>query len=422
MNAEQQVQIKQMANAASDPADRLAARSLPATTQRDRTDFRADNVRVLLFTNSIAVGGMEEHVELLARHLDRQQFEVFAACPDWQPTEAFHQSLAAAADHTALITPDRRHGRRRQITETIRLARLLRKWRIQVMHMHSTTYRGQYWAFVAARIAGVKAIYVTEHLAPDAELPPRERWLRNLFSRMVSGIVCVSEKNYQARARHIYSPPDRTVVVNNGVDLDDFAPIAAETLAELRRLHEIPADAQIVGTAVRFEPEKGLQYLIDAMPAIKAACPRAYFLMVGDGSLRAELEAHVARIGLSERVRFVGFQSDPRPYLGLMNAFVLPVPVGSMSIGLLEAMAMERAVVITFGGKGEAVVHGESGFCAEPRNAASIAEYVIQILQNPALEQTLGEAARRRIEAEFSAQQVARSLGALYARVRKTER
>jgi glycogen synthase len=370
--------------------------------------------RVLLFTNSVAVGGMEEHVELLARHLDRDRFEVFAVCPDWAPIEPFSRSLGEAADHIALRTPDRRYGVRRMLLETFRLARQMREWRIQVVHMHSTSYRGQYYAFLAARLAGVRKVYVTEHLAPDRELPRGERWRRDLFSRMINGIVCVSQKNRQARASYLYTPPERTTVVNNGVDLDDFPPIPAETLEQLRARYLLPNNAQIVGTAVRFEPEKGLNYLFDAMPQIRAVCPDAYFLMVGDGSLRDELAAHAARLGMADYIRFVGFQGDPRPFLGLMDAFVLPVPVGSMSIGLLEAMAMERAVVITFGGKGEAVIHGESGFCAEPRNADSIAEYIIQILQQPELKNTLGKAARQRIEAEFSAQQVARSLSALY--------
>jgi glycogen synthase len=369
-------------------------------------------------TRVLPVGGMEEHVELLARHLDRERFEVFAVCPDWEPTEPFSRSLGEAADHIALRTPDQRYGMWRMLIETFRLARQLRQWCIQVIHMHSTSYRGQYFAFLAAQLAGVRRIYVTEHLAPDHELPRGERWGRNMFSRMISGIVCVSQKNYQARKTYLYTPPERTTVVNNGVDLDDFPPIPTETLAQLRAHHQLPNDAQIVGTAVRFEPEKGLNYLFDAMPQIKAACPKAYFLMVGDGSLRDELAAQAAQLGMTDYIRFVGFQGDPRPYLGLMDAFVLPVPVGSMSIGLLEAMAMQRAVVITFGGKGEAVIHGESGFCAEPRNAASIAEYVIQILQQPELKSTLGKAARQRIEAEFSAQQVARSLSALYTRTR----
>jgi glycosyltransferase involved in cell wall biosynthesis len=141
--------------------------------------------------------------------------------------------------------------------------------------------------------------------------------------------------------------------------------------------------------------------------------------MVGDGSIRQELEMQVHKLGLTDSVSFVGFQSDPRPYLGLIDAFVLPVPVGSMSIGLLEAMAMRCAVIITFGGKGEAVIHGQSGFCAEPRNPASIAQYVIQLLQDERLRKQMGEAAYQRIANTFSAQQVARSLERLYGSSRK---
>ncbi|MFN8568668.1 MAG: glycosyltransferase [Kouleothrix sp.] len=371
--------------------------------------------RVLLFTNSVAVGGMEEHVELLARHLDRARFEVFSICPEWEATEPFYQSLARESDQIAKVTPDRRHGLLDLPGEYLRLFHLLRTWRIDVMHMHSTTYRGQVGALLAARMAGVKRIYVTEHLAPDSALPWAERMVRAAVSHAVDGIVCVSEKNYQARAERIYTPAERTLVVNNGVDLDDFPPIAAATLAELRARHQIPEGALVLGTVVRFEPEKGLSYLIDALPAIKAACPNAYLLMVGDGSLREALQAQVAQLGLADSVGFVGFQRDPRPYLGLIDVFVLPVPVGSMSIGLLEAMAMRRAVVITFGGEGEAVIHGVSGFCAEPRKPDSIAEYVIRLLQDAALRKSMGEAAYQRIADTFSAQQVARTLGTLYS-------
>ncbi|KPV53054.1 hypothetical protein SE17_11880 [Kouleothrix aurantiaca] len=370
--------------------------------------------RVALFTNSISVGGMEEHVELLARHLDRSQFEVFSICPEWEATEAFYSSLAQESDYIAKATPDRRHGFIRVPKECLRLYHYLRTWRIDVLHMHSTTFRGQMYALMMARLAGVKRIYVTEHLAPDERLPLPERTLRSLVTHLVDGVVCVSQKNYEARAAHLYTPKHRTTVVNNGVDLDDFPSIPESTLAKLRTQLNLPADALIIGTVVRFEPEKGLRYLFDAMPAILAACPNAYLLMVGDGSLRDELAAQAQRLGFADRVQFTGFQSDPRPYLGLLDVFVLPVPVGSMSIGLLEAMAMRRAVIITFGGEGEAVVHGESGFCAEPRDPESIARYTIQLLQDPTLRTQFGEQAYQRVANTFSAQQVAKTLGALY--------
>lgn len=388
---------------------------VPASTAQSTT-VPSERLRVLLFVNSVAIGGMEEHVELLARLLDRDRFEVFAVSPRSPATEAFHHTMRDAADHASVVTPDRRHGIVSQTRELWRLSRLIRQWRIQVVHMHSTTYLGQSVALLAARLAGVRTVYVTEHLAPDASLPWINRLSRTVFSAATSGIVCVSEKNYKARLNYIYTPAKRTIVVPNGVDVRDFMPIPLDERTALRQSLGIPADAKIVGTVIRFEPGKGLSDLISAFPAILAACPTSHLLLVGDGLLRPDLEKQADDLGIRERVHFAGFQADPRPYLGVIDAFVLPVPVGSMSIGLLEAMAMERAVVITFGGQGEAVVHGESGYCAEPRNPGSIAEWVIRILRDEQMQLAFGQAARRRVEAHFSAQQVARVLGALYNR------
>jgi glycosyltransferase involved in cell wall biosynthesis len=137
--------------------------------------------------------------------------------------------------------------------------------------------------------------------------------------------------------------------------------------------------------------------------------------MVGDGSLRGELQLQAKRLNIEHRVHFVGFQDDPRPYLALMDVFVLPVPFGSMSIGLLEAMAMSLPVVMTFGGEGEAVEHGVSGYCAEPNDPSSIARYLTELLEDADRRRAMGRAARRRVADHFSSARVASSLADLYA-------
>jgi glycosyltransferase involved in cell wall biosynthesis len=82
---------------------------------------------------------------------------------------------------------------------------------------------------------------------------------------------------------------------------------------------------------------------------------------------------------------------------------------------LLEAMAMERAVVMTFGGKGEAVVHEQNGLVAEPRNPDAIADAVIKLLESAELRTKLGVAARRHVEEHFSAGTTARKLEGIYS-------
>jgi|SRR5579859_18272 len=393
-----------------------------STVQEQAHDADAPNVgvdaheriRVLLLTNSVAIGGMEKHVEMIARELDRTRAEVFTICPRWDAIEPWAAKLATVADHSMRCTPDRRYGYRLLARDTFRLYRQLRSWRIQVMHMHLTTYDGGVWALLAARLAGVKVVICTEHLAPERPLPPPQRLRRDLVSRALDHIVCVSLKNRQSREAYLYTPPAKTTVVNNGIDTIPYEPTPASEQAALRASLDIPEQAPVIGTVVRLVEEKGLPYLFDALPDVLAEFPDCRLLLVGDGPLRESLEQQASALGVRHSIVFAGYQSDPRPYLSLLNAFVLPVPFGSASIGLLEAMAMRRAVIITFGGDGEPVVDNETGLWSPPRDSKALAQAILHILRNPQLERRLGEQARERIDASFSAQNMADQLLGVY--------
>jgi len=391
---------------------------VPSTKQIDtdmqHSSAQHQHMHIAIFTNSVSIGGMEKHAEMLARDLDRSRATVYTICPKWEPVEAWAKDFAAASDGTARITPDRRYGLLAELRETVRLYRQLRQWHIDVLHMHLTTYYGGQWALLAARLARVPVIVCTEHLAPERPLSRPRKLQRDLVTRMYNRVICVSEKNRIAREQHLYTPPAHTSVVVNGIDVSRFTPTPPEEMARLREQYGIPADARVAGTVVRFVDEKGLNYLFDAMPRVLESVPNAYLLMVGDGPLRGDLERQATELGFRDRVIFAGFQSDPRPFMSLMHAFVLPVPFGSASIGLLEAMAMGRAVIITFGGKGEAVIDGETGLCPPPRDPAALAEAMTKVLVSPEYERQLGTNARKRIEADFSAQRVAEQLLAIY--------
>lgn len=373
---------------------------------------------MLLAVNSIYIGGMEEHVRLLARDLDRKRFVVHAVVPKWAPTETFSQNLELVADHVARLTPDRRYGLVAELRDALRLFRQVRRWRIDVAHLHSTTFGGQVLALAVLRMARVPKILVTEHLAPEVRLPRIARLVRNAVSRQVDALVSVSLKNQQSRRAFLHTPPAKSFVVDNGVDLERFALRLPANIAGSRAITAVP-DAQIIGTAVRFEPEKGLETLLRAFAIIHERRPATNLVLVGDGSLRADLEVLASALSISAHVHFVGFQSDPRPYLLDMDVFVLPVPFGSMSIGLLEAMAMERACVITFGGDGEAIVDGESGLFARPNDPGHLAATIERLLDDSAFRSRIARAARERVEGHFSSTRVAADLGALYEAVSK---
>lgn len=369
--------------------------------------------KVLILTNSVQIGGMEEHVRLLALHLDRERFRVTVGFPRWPPTDEFVPALAAAADDVVILTPDRRPGPQVQLHEAWRMYRHLRRGRYDVLHLHSTDWLGHNLAMLVARLARVPKIFLSEHLPPDGP----QRGVHRLAQRIRfwrATLVCISDFNRNERAKRLREPK-RTKVVRNGIDTSRFdEPIPEQALAAARLETGLDVHHQVVGTAIRFEAQKGVEDLIAGFALVAERHRDARLLLVGDGKLRDDFEQQVADLGLTDRVVFTGFRADPRPFITLMDVFVIPVPFGSGSIGLLEAMAMHKACVISFGGEGEAPVPGESGFWAEPNDPTSIAAYVGRLVGDAQERRRIGDNARARVERDFSAERVAREFEALY--------
>ena len=144
-----------------------------------------------------------------------------------------------------------------------------------------------------------------------------------------------------------------------------------------------------------------MQYLVDAMPAICAAQPDVRFLMVGDGSLQAELRDQVRRLNLADIVHFVGFQEDPRPFLGLMDVFVLPSHREGFPRSVMEAAAMGVPVVATdIRGCREAVT-AESGILVPIRNVPELTAALCGLVSDPARRSSLSSGATRLARDQF---------------------
>jgi glycosyltransferase involved in cell wall biosynthesis len=113
-------------------------------------------------------------------------------------------------------------------------------------------------------------------------------------------------------------------------------------------------------------------------------------------------------------VHFAGHQPNSAPYLDAMDMFVLPVPSGSMSIGLLEAMARGLPSIITFGGPEEAVIDCVTGLTSPPHDPPALAKTIEKLANNPELRRALGEAGSAHVRAGYSVGRVADDLLMVY--------
>ncbi len=208
-------------------------------------------------------------------------------------------------------------------------------------------------------------------------------------------------------------PRERLIKIASGVDGRRYAGGVCRSEADL------PARPRVVFTG-RLHPQKNLDVLIDAWPAVSRATG-ANLVLIGQGTERERLEAKVLALGVAESVWFLGQVDDPADLLKGADVFVLPSVAEGMSNSLLEAMATGLACVASdIGGNQDLLGTGGAGILVSGGAAGAWAEALIDLLNDPDRRRKLGESARRRVEEEFEVRRVVERYVSLYYRLVET--
>jgi len=263
----------------------------------------------------------------------------------------------------------------------------------------------------AARLAGRGGIVAGRRSEPV------ERGLRALADDLVVRLadrVVVNAESLRPSGR----AGCRTEVIPSGVDTEHFR--AAEGERERAKVAlGIPVEIPLIGTVGRLEIRKGTDTLVEAVGRLaKCGVDQWRLLIVGDGPMRAELETQIATLGIADRVIMTGARTEVREALAAMDVFVLPSRTEGMSNALLEAMAMERAVVATaVGGTPEVVTDGVSGLLVPPEDPDALAAGMARLVSEPGQAEALSRGARERAASHFGSRAMVRRLESVYASV-----
>lgn len=366
-------------------------------------------LRVLLhpyFFFAEAWNGIDEHLLLLAKYLDRRQFELIILAHDTDGPQTGR--LAERAGMRMINAPYRPGaGARRRLSA---LRTLYAAERIDLVHFHSPAAGGQAVAALAARLAGVPATLATYHQIQARQLPPRSRAINSLAHlAFVDDTIAVSQGVKASLVRAAGLPRHRIRVIHNGIDPPCHAAAGAGEPA--RASNEIR-----VGYFGRLSPEKGVSGLLDALALLAERDPRVRTLIVGDGPERAALEARAQQLALSDRVQFLGFRPDARRIMAQVD-IVVHVPIyEGFGLVALEAMACGRPIVASDapGGLPDIVVDGETGLLIPVGSPSATAAALARLAADPAERARLGRNGQARYERHFTAQEMAARTGARY--------
>jgi Glycosyl transferases group 1 len=237
-------------------------------------------------------------------------------------------------------------------------------------------------------------------------MPPPIRRCTLYLLRHTRGVLVVlsSRMKNEMAASGIQLP---VLYIPNGVDLGRFSPLCGDSRDDER--------AQTAVCVTRLAYPKGVDTLLRAWQLVHEQAPGARLIIVGRGALRDHLERLAEDLGIAPSVEFSGLQHDVPAQLHRGAVAVLASRWEGMPNAVLEAMACGLPCVATrVSGTEDIIQPGVTGLLVEPEDYPGLAASLLTLLQNPALAQEYGRAARAAVEQSYSHERVTDAYAALY--------
>jgi phosphatidylinositol alpha-mannosyltransferase len=339
-------------------------------------------------------GGIPEHMYHLSKELRRRGHYVRVLTANFRGTASItmhsdsdDEQFIHRIGRGVIIPSNRSYAR---LTVDLHLGHRVKKFfleeKFDIVHIHGSLSPGLPLSAIKESRCTTIATFHSEHKS-SAGYRLFQKFLLTYFRR-IHGIIAVSESARDSMAK--YFPGDYRLIPN-GVNTDIFTP-AAET---------IPLFANSRPTILfmgRFEPRKGLIYLLKALPIIKRAIPDIQCIVVGAGPFGYSYYSKFLDKSVADDVHFPGLVAGPeRPrYYATCDVFCAP-STGNESFGivLLEAMAVGKPVVASdINGYRNVLADGIEGLLSTPCDEQGIADRIIAILKDRERARRMGEAGR----------------------------
>lgn len=388
----------------------------------------------MLITQS-GFGGAQKNVFDLATNLDKEKFEAAVAVGPDGGYELGRQLDEHGVTNFQLKYLRRQISPLNDLAALFEIFSLIRKWRPQILHLHSS--KAGFIGAIAGKAAGVKVVYTVHGAVFEAEFKsPTKRLflaLEKLSAALKDRIICVSEKDRRLWLKNSAAPAKKLTTIYNGLDWQVLQKnllarqkaleIFARENLSLAQTLRVTANPKIIVTIANFYPEKGLVYLVEALNLVFEKYPKVIFIHLGSGGSPPEktiFEATIKKYGLQDKIFSMGAPEQfpeklpAAAYLAAFDIFVLSSVKEGFPYAILEAMAAGLPIVATrVGGIPEIIESGKNGFLVEPRNSAGLAEKILELLRNPGICRAFHQNSQTKIS-DFSLEKMVQQTQALY--------
>ncbi len=365
-------------------------------------------MRILLLTTHLNLGGIGIYALSQAKGLARRGHKVFVASCGGDLVPALQ---SCGAMHLFINIKTKSAISLKVFLARQKVARIVKEKNIEVIHAHTRVT--QVLAHLVSKKTAVPFVTTCHGFF-------KPRMFRRIFPCWGMRSIAISEAVRAHLVNDLGVKKERVAVVHNGVEMEKFSPdqFSQAQKESFKKDYGLAPDAPVIGTVARLSSVKGQRYLIRAMEKILKAFPDAQLLLVGDGPEKDKLVEQVRQLRIESNVTFAPSTLDTSVPLSIMDVFVLPSVLEGLGLAIIEAQAMGLPVVASdVGGIYTLVKDGVNGLLVPAEKPESLAEAILNLLNDKNLAAEMGRRAREQARQKFDLKEMVEGIEGVYKEV-----
>lgn len=358
-------------------------------------------MRTIHLTASTFFGGPERQMLGLAEALPTDNTTLFASFSEHGRCQAFLQETRSRGFDSVEVLPD---SPRRLLGAVGSVERLIRTFSADWLLCHG--YKANLIGRLAARRSGVPAVAVSRGWTGENRKIRLYEAIDRRHLRLMDHVVAVSDGQAE-KVRRCKVRADKLTVIRNSARLSAFESTTKPDRAEL--LRHFGSDTGLTGhgpiliAAGRLSPEKGFDILLQAFAKLRQLVPNARLVVFGEGNERPKLEQLRDHLDLKSAVALPGFTDNLDKLLPAADMLAISsYTEGLPNVGLEAASAGLPIVATAVGGNPEIIADGETGYLVPPGDVEQLADRLVRLASDPELCSRFGQAARQKMQREFT--------------------
>lgn len=351
-----------------------------------------------------AAGGVDRYLRSLLKYIDRDKYENILVCSQDYKEEDYTDIV----DSFEQVKMVREISFKDDLSATLQIRGLIKKYKPDIVYAHSSK------AGVLGRFANIglksKCIYNPHGWSFNMDCSEKKKkfyaFIERISAKFCSRIVCISNAEYQSALTRNICSEAKLKVIFNGIDIDSYN--LDHNSQYNKENFGIPSNAFVIGTVGRISKQKAPDVFIQAAKLIKEKIPEAYFIIVGDGEMRAEIEKYAQNNNLSDSLFITGWVDNPMDYIMLFDIATLLSRWEGFGLVLPEYMLAKKPIVACdVDAIPDIIRDNYNGLLVEKNNSTMVYEKVTKLYNNRILLNKLVSRAYDDVYKRFNVKRVA---------------